>query len=238
MIDAIKDITPEHMILALTMHETVDQLSTISPNEPVNQYCVVPGYLCNGPTHVGKKITTQHLMDYVSANMQIRPPNSWPHGFKKYINITNHFCLVRSIQEYANSSEERRKEVKNNRHGANISRLSNLHEEIVLHNNADTNPNNDEELSNANQNHRNSRTRRNTRRSNNAGRKQTNNDGAPQEPVTQRRRGRPRQNTRRDQTQQQPNESQTETRNTRRTRANNSSHMDGEDIPTNPEPVQ
>jgi hypothetical protein len=112
MIDAIKDITPEHMILALTMHETVDQLSTISPNETVNQYCVVPGYLCNGPTHIGKKITTQHLMDYVSANMQIRPPNSWPHGFKKYINITNRFCLVRSIREYANSSEERRKEVK------------------------------------------------------------------------------------------------------------------------------
>jgi hypothetical protein len=76
MIDAIKDMTPEHMILALTMHESVDQLSTISPNETVNQYCVIPGYLCNGPTHIGKKSTTQHLMDYVSANTQMRPPNS------------------------------------------------------------------------------------------------------------------------------------------------------------------
>jgi hypothetical protein len=111
MLDTIKELTPEHMILALTMDESMDVLSTVSPNATVNQYCIVHGYLCNSTTHIGKKVTSQHLVDYVSANTQLRPANSWPHGYKKYINVTNRFCLVWPIHEYAATSIERRKEV-------------------------------------------------------------------------------------------------------------------------------
>jgi hypothetical protein len=111
MLDAMKELTPEHMILALTMDASTDTFSTVSPNENVNQYCVVEGFLCNGPTYIGKKITSQYLIYYVSANTHLRPPNSWPHGFKKYINLTNRFCLVRPIHEYANISMEHQKQV-------------------------------------------------------------------------------------------------------------------------------
>jgi hypothetical protein len=109
LLEAIDEMTPEHMILAMTMDIALDQLSTMSPNENVNQYCIVNGYLCNGPTHIGKKITSQHLLDYVLANTQLRPLHSWPHGFKKYINVTNRFCLVRPIHDYYEAASEQDK---------------------------------------------------------------------------------------------------------------------------------
>jgi hypothetical protein len=71
MLDAMKELTLEHMILALTMDASTDAFLTISPNENVNQYCVVEGFLCNSPTYIGKKITLQHLIDYVSANTHL-----------------------------------------------------------------------------------------------------------------------------------------------------------------------
>jgi hypothetical protein len=107
---AIQSITPEHMTLSLLMTED-DTISTVLPTRRFQTFFAVIGFLCNGPTHIGKKISSNDIIAYATENTLRRAANNWEHSYERYIYLTKRFCLVRPIHEYADSSRGARKEV-------------------------------------------------------------------------------------------------------------------------------
>jgi hypothetical protein len=111
---AIKNGSPEYLILSLLMDSNQDT-KTISilgnNNIAQRQFLGCSGYICNGPKFIGSQITNSDIQNYIMENTVEFPATSWNDGFKQYVNRTQRFCLVRPMDEYADSSTEARLQV-------------------------------------------------------------------------------------------------------------------------------
>jgi hypothetical protein len=96
----------------MLMSDGVDMIPTTMHEVRARTFLRVDGYLCNGPTHIGKQVSVDDFNSYMAeVTTQRNPQNRWHHGFQRYIKRTTRFCLVRPVHEYAMSCRSARKEV-------------------------------------------------------------------------------------------------------------------------------
>jgi hypothetical protein len=77
------NFTPEHLILAMLMSDEVDMIPTTMHEVRARHFLRVNGYLCNGPTHIGKQVSVDDFNSYMAeVTTQRNPQNRWHHGFQ------------------------------------------------------------------------------------------------------------------------------------------------------------